>query len=495
MPDTDIRTYGNWRKPSSPGIGRLGLGGSLLVLAALGLVIVTMMVSTMLALFIAVVATMAVVPLMMRDKHGRSGLQWVGSRLAWLWGSSQGQHLYQAGVLGRIPGSVSPLPGIGATLELFEAEDAYGQPFALTHCPATRTYTVVLETSADGASLVDSEQVDLWVAHWGRWLAVLAHEPRLAAASATIETAPDTGVRLRREVVGNLDPSAPQVAQEVLHDIVQDYPVGSAEITSRIALTYVSEGTEGDDEVSVAEMAEEIALRLPGLAEDLAMTGAGMATPMTAHELTEAVRFAYDPAAALLAESHGADPLPLSWDEVGPVGAYEAVDHYRHDGAFSITWSMTEAPRGEVFSSVLNRLVAPHPDIVRKRVTLLYRPHSPAEAARLVERDRKDALFKAQQARIEQARDSVELMAADQSASEEATGAGLVRFGLLVTATVLDEAALAPAAAAVGNLAAGARVLLRRAYGAQASTFAGALPLGLVLAEHLRIPQRLRNAM
>ena len=35
---------------------------------------------------------------------------------------------------------------------------------------------------------------------------------------------------------------------------------------------------------------------------------------------------------------------------------------------------MTQAPRGLVQSGVLARLLAPHRDIARKRVTLLYRP-------------------------------------------------------------------------------------------------------------------------
>jgi hypothetical protein len=48
---------------------------------------------------------------------------------------------------------------------------------------------------------------------------------------------------------------------------------------------------------------------------------------------------------------------------------------------------MSQAPRGEVRENVLARLIAPHGDIARKRVTLLYRVIDPGEAARIVERD------------------------------------------------------------------------------------------------------------
>lgn len=231
--------------------------------------------------------------------------------------------------------------------------------------------------------------------------------------------------------------------------------------------------------------------RLPGLATDLQMTGAGPAVPMTARDLGIMLRVAYDPAAAPLAENA---PQDVPWQDVGPAGAWETPDAYRHDSAWSITWSMSEAPRGEVFSSVLNRLVSPQADILRKRVTLVYRPHDVGTSARLVERDRKDALFKAKQAKVAQARDSVAVQAADRAAQEEATGAGLVRFALYVTATVAHADDLSLAASAVDNLASASRLRLRRVRFGQATAFLAALPLGLVMPLHLRIPQAIRDA-
>ena len=58
-----------------------------------------------------------------------------------------------------------------------------GQPFGMVILPQVGHYTVVLECGADGASLVDSDQIDTWVAHWGQWLAALSVEPGLVAAS------------------------------------------------------------------------------------------------------------------------------------------------------------------------------------------------------------------------------------------------------------------------------------------------------------------------
>ncbi len=87
------------------------------------------------------------------------------------------------------------------------------------------------------------------------------------------------------------------------------------------------------------------------------------------------------------------------------------------------------------------------------------------------------------------------MRAAAATASEEASGAGLINFGALVTATVLDAEHELDARAAVDNLAATARLRLRPVYGSQDSAFAAALPLGLVLSKHLRVPSELREKL
>ncbi|UGQ12297.1 hypothetical protein LO772_01410 [Yinghuangia sp. ASG 101] len=492
MGTSDSRTYGNWRKPTSPGIFGIGLAGTLMLFIGSLLVIGALFLSIVLALGMAVAVGLVIAPMLIRDEHGRNGVQWLTATGSWAMGVMRGRHVYRSGPFGRIPTLSNVLPGLGTPLEITETEDAHGQPFAIVTAPGPWHHTVVLDCHADGASLVDTDQVDTWVAYWGDWLTQLGHEPGLVAASVTIEAAPDTGARLTREVYGNMRQEAPPLAREVLAEIVQSYPLGSATLTSRVALTYSGAARNTGARRDVEAVAKMLAARLPGLATDLQMTGAGPAIPMTARELGLMLRVAYDPAAA---EFIDGAPDEVSWSEVGPVGTLETADAYRHDTAWSITWAMSEAPRGEVFSNVLNRLVMPHPDILRKRVTLMYRPHDVGSSARLVERDRKDALFKAKQAKLAQARDSLAVMAADRAAQEEATGAGLVRFSLYVTATVADRDDLSLAASAVDNLAAASRLRLRRVRYGQSSAFLAALPLGLVMPLHLKVPQTVRDAM
>ena len=87
------------------------------------------------------------------------------------------------------------------------------------------------------------------------------------------------------------------------------------------------------------------------------------------------------------------------------------------------------------------------------------------------------------------------MRAAAATASEEASGAGLVNFGMLVTATILDRADAPDARAAIDNLASASRLRLRPVYGSQDSAFAAALPLGLVLTKHVKIPAEWREKL
>lgn len=87
------------------------------------------------------------------------------------------------------------------------------------------------------------------------------------------------------------------------------------------------------------------------------------------------------------------------------------------------------------------------------------------------------------------------MRSAAATASEEASGAGLVQFGMLVTATVGDPGREADTRTAVDNLAATARLRLRPVYGSQDSAFAAALRLGLVLPKHIKIPAELREKL
>jgi hypothetical protein len=494
------RTYGNWRQPRSAGLGRLGLVGTAILMAGVVIVILAVAFAGVLAgLVLLALLGLGMSSLLVRDRHGKTGAQLITVRVGWWRARGRGGHLYRSGPLGRVPWGSYQLPGLAAQSRLIEARDGYDRPFALLSVPAVGHHTVVIAAEPDGASLVDRDQIDVWVARWGEWLASLGDEPGLVAASVTVETAPDTGERLRREVSDRIDPHAPALAQRVLREVVASYPLGSATIKAWVSLTLVDPAR--GRRRGVQEFARDLSTRLPGITQRLQGTGAGAARPVSAQELCEVIRGAYDPAAArIIDEAYAAGETPsLRWPDVGPAGAEASWDSYRHDGAVSVTWAMSAAPRGEVHSSVLSKLMAPHRDIARKRVTLLYRVLDPGVAARVVEADKRNADFRVNSAQRPSEHVMREQRSAWATAQEEARGAGLVDFGMLITATVEQNGdhgeQLAQAAATVDTLAATARLAIRRVYGSQDSAFLACLPLGLVLPRHLKVPDEVRRAL
>lgn len=492
------RTYGNWSRPNTAGLLGLGsIGTGILFTGAVMTVMMVMFSTLLVAVVTALVFAVFLLAVTVKDKHGQSAVARAATRAGWWNTRRKGANVYRSGPLGRAEWGTFQLPGLAAPSRLSEHRDSYNRPFALIYVPFAGHYTVVIGTEPDGAALVDREQVDAWVADWGLWLANLGDEPGIEAAAVTIETAPDTGTRLRQAVSTRIDPDAPALARSVLGEVIDSYPTGSATVKAFVSITFSAAARAGSKKRSTEEMARELATRLPGLTSGLASTGAGAARPLNAQELCEVVRIAYDPKVAPLIDQAKAagEPPELSWPEVGPSAAEARWDTYRHDSGLSSTWMMSSAPRGNVQSSILTRLLAPHRDIARKRITLLYRPIDAARAAGIVESDVRAASFNLSSTDKPSARTIVQTRAAFATANEEASGAGLVNFGLLVTATVTDPAGMADARAAIDNLSATARIRLRPVYGSQDSAFAAALPLGIVLPKHLRVPAQVKEQL
>lgn len=527
-------TYGNWRKPTSPGLPRLGLLGTAAALAALVLVMFVQISAGLLAaVAVGGLCALGLAPLVWRNRAGRNGWQVLVAKLAWRVGQRRRQQVYLSALTGPVSFGTARLPGLLANSTLLGGLTSHGEQFALIHLPATKHYAVLIRCDPEGSQLVDEDTVDEWVACWGGWLATLGHEASLEACTVTIETAPDPGSRLRAEIDGLLTDAAPMLSRAVLAEIAASYPHGSAALTAYVTLTFSARRavrTEAEGVLSrpagsstrssqtssttsrsagvrgPEEMAALIGRRLPLLLHQLRSAGAGTGRAMTASEVAETVRVAYDPAvaarldharsqAASQSSAPGGQSAPLvCWTDAGPVAQLEAWDHLRHDSGASITWQMVEPPRGAVTSRVLEHLLAADEQLARKRVTLIYRPHDPASAAQVADADVRTAIGRASARAGEgRATESLAVASARQSAAEQAAGAGLVRFSLLLTATVDDPAKLAQAAEVIDQLGPACQLRLRRCYFSQAAAFTAALGVGVVLPKHVAVPDIVRD--
>ncbi|UUW93020.1 hypothetical protein M0M43_30470 (plasmid) [Pimelobacter simplex] len=427
-----------------------------------------------------------------RDGQGRYTKAVAGVRFGR--GERSGETLLSQGLTGKVPDGKIALPGVAATLGLQECHDIHGNAFGLLTWGETNLYSVVINTNPSGISGKDPETFDAEVAQWGAWMGQLNKVGNIVAAQVTVESAPDSGQRLARAIdrgrAENAD-EVPAFSATMAEQIKASASLGSPQVITRVTITF--SGEERNDETgevlvrSAEEMRQQIGDLLPELVSTLVATGAGSkCRAAQAQQIVDFTRVAFDPSVApRVEEAQLAGGTGLTWDESGPLTAVNRFDHYQHETAFSRTWQMREAPKGSFFGTVLQRLLAPHRDIVRKRVTLCYRTESPLKSADIADNDvRAASIAYSGSPRAKEAQRQA-VMTARRTAEQEALGSPLIRVGLLVTVTVLDRDLLDRVSQMVTTrLAPQARLRMRLPRGAQDSAFIAALPLGMVPHRH-----------
>lgn len=492
--------YGNLTKPGRAGILGLSMGVSLMGVPFVLLVIVLMVRQFYWqALVVAVVGVVAAAFAgIVSPRDGRNVYQRRMLKSAHKSKVKRGNALYLAGPAGKTRDGRVRLPGLMAASSVSDHVGGYDIPFGIIHVPSVAHYTIVLECHPDGDALVDQSAINSMVSHWGGWLAELGRDGDTVAAAVSVESAPDTGLRLRRSVLGNIDPTSSEFSRAVARGIPDQVSAGAPSLMTRIAITFSGKGLDSQrTDRGLEAMAAELGTRLPVLISTLAGgTGAGTAVrACVKQDIIDFTRTAYDPTvASQIEEARSQSGTGLSWADAGPIYADDShMDRYLHDRAVSKSWTMFEGPRGMFYSNALRSLVAPTPNVLRKRVTMLYRPIPAGEAASLVESDINNARFEGSTRQRTTARQQQRLQFAMKAAAEEAQGAGLVRFGMIVTVSCADSSHLPRLDKMIPSMSNQARLRVREALGNQAVYFQAGLPLGVVLPEHSLIPDSLRE--
>jgi hypothetical protein len=484
MTEQNVRTYGGWRV--SRGMGLFGLGPmqTLVVFGALTVLIVSGSVSvTALAAFAVPCALMLMLMLVRWD--GVSLMTGIQQRIRWMSGASRGYTSYRSGVL--VEGEHAwALPGVLAATRLLSVDDPAGA-YGLVYHRRLGHFTATLRCAATTTWLADPAATTAWVANWGSWLANLGYVPAISHIAVTVDTAPDSGSRLADYVSRRIAPNSPASARKVLRQLVEVAPAAAADVETRLSITF-NPAASPNKPRDLSEAVDEISRILPGLQDSLGSCGLTVLGRATADQLTAMIRTAFDPVtrgdvSRLTAGGNGVDLSRwLDWGSAGPVMAEEHVERYVHDSGTSVSWAWHEAPRQNVHSDVLARLLSPGP--YPKRITQIYRPFPAGQAARTVESEVNAAAFRSAlnraKKRDESARDHADRERAMQTAREEATGAGVGLMSLFVTVTVLDETDdLGRAVADVESRADTAKIRLRRLRASQAAGFAATLPCGI----------------
>ena len=411
----------------------------------------------------------------------------------------KGRTALAQGPTGTVSHGKFTLPGMMASAELMQAEDGYGEPFALIHHTSVDQYSVVIDTEPEGVVGRDQKDVDRKAALWGTYLASISRHRDLIGAQVVVETVPDTGLRLERAAREGARETAPEFSKQVLDAVIAAAPSGSAQITTTVTLTF--DGAKGSmrGKRTPDDVADDIGTRLPGLISDLRQVGAGNnLRARVAADVVDDARVAFDPSVVADVErARQSGGTGLTWEECGPVSARVGRDYYAHDGHVSRSMIMVEPPRGVFYTLQLKALLDPTPQVPRKRVAMLYRPLDPGMSAQVAEwrvtAASSDATSERRRGTSQRKRAALE--GAQQNAKAEAEGSSFVRVATIVTGTVEDPDDLPQVEATLTSLAQQARLKFRPAWNMDDVAFLASMPLGIVLPERVAVPTTLRESI
>lgn len=469
------RMYSGWRRSRGLGIGGLGTGQTMVVVAAVLVPIAVGDVSGVRSLLATLPVAAVIVTLAVWQRHGMPLMDLALGRARWWWASWRGETRYQGMAL-RHPQGLD-LPGVLApTVLLRVADPLSGGPVGVVWNRRSGQMSATVLLSPAGTLLADRSQVASQVSSWGELLASLANEELLDAVTVTVEVTPASGAALGDHVRERVVPHAPALALQTMEALVAAAPAAAAQMAAWVTIV-TAPGRAMDPATTPVDAAAEVLRCLDAL--DLAPAGADIIRRASDTDLVRLVRSAYRPGDRDAPHRHWQE---IDWSQAGPVAAQEDWTRYRHDDACSVSWVLREAPRRPVPDSVLLALLAP--GRFARRVTLGYRVLSTEEAAAVVERqlvaaDAREA-YRVRTQRTPTRREKADASAAERAADEEAYGAGVVQWTVTVTTTVTDEADLPAATRELEQAAKRAGGLrFRLAYGGQAAAFVAGLPVGV----------------
>lgn len=488
----DLSTAAQFHKPRTSGLGKLGMGASLMVIVACITGVIMLFVAGVIpTLVFAAVVMVFVGAASYRNHHDETILARALVRIRWKSADRRGETELASGPLSRF--GVFTLPGVLAKTSLTEWKDNLGRIFQLLHYQVHNMFSVTIECEPDGSSLHDKADLDAATNRWKLWIDMAAHEPNLAQLQITVQTSPDAGQTLRREIDTHRSPTAPALAVAAMEEVKNTYPKAAALVESFVSLTYAGNRRKPE------EVAKYLEARLPTLTSMLEHTGAGPSEPVTAQRLTHVVKCAFTQEYTKIladAETAGLDPetMVLRWDNAGPHVGHDGYEVYRTDDAYHISWYKTGL-LSDLTADTLNPLLESHKDIHSKRVSFLFWPHNPAKAADRAGKDRANARKRVKNSKDPSAESENALQAASQIAYEHSHGSALVDWAMVITATVLDEAKIPAALAAMDSLAPSARIRHNKARGTMAFAMAQGLPVGLVAKNYDYLSQSIREGM
>jgi hypothetical protein len=343
-----------------------------------------------------------------------------------------------------------------------------------------RRLTAVLACRVIAFSLLDPEAQERRLARWGFVLA--------GAAGTSVRriqwierTAPSQGDELARWLQSARDPAVPPRGTAMIESYLELIDA-TAKVTQEheILVAVQVDGQLRDRGVSSA--ADALVEQTERIAQGLEAAEVTVLGALSAGQIARTLRTAFDPYCRTeLAGLEAADRGRLGLEQANawPLGAREAWDHYRSDGAVHATHWVGAWPRVDVTPMFMDALLMPSSAV--RTVAVTFEPISPERSTREVEaavtRDRADHDLRVRFGQSETARQRQAEESTLRREAELAAGHGEVRLTGFVTVSGRDPDDLRRGCAEVHEHAARARLELHRMYGQQADAFTFTLPL------------------
>ncbi|QDN84437.1 hypothetical protein FNV61_00250 (plasmid) [Streptomyces sp. RLB3-6] len=368
------------------------------------------------------------------------------------------------------------LPGVGARSTLIKAHDpTTSRPVGVVHDRTTGYMTITTLLAPGGSLMAPTGAVQTSLRTWASVLDAMSTDEQIKGAAVTIQITPGAGEALGDDVAVRKDPNAPQLAKQIIDELVRTTPHATASVAPWMSVT-VDPNASANPPADLAEQVAEALRVVDSL--DLSGTGTDIERRATDVDLRRIVRSAYDPA---VFNSRDKEFEELGWSECGPQAADDGWEEYSHDGGVSTSWVLREMPRRPIPYSVLLPLLAP--GRYQRRITISYRVLDPYEGEAVLEREISHAHQRAQATAEVKGRakwsQRADAQRAERAAAQVAGGAQVVDWTLMVTATARRTADLPAARQELARAVKATRgIRMRSAYGAQAAVFAAQLPIG-----------------
>ncbi|MER6121774.1 SCO6880 family protein [Streptomyces sp. NPDC001795] len=426
------------------------------------------------SLLVTLPLTFAVFGLAAARRHGMSALAYYWAKASWRRAARVEATSYRR-VLLPLPYALD-LPGVGASSTLIKAYDpTTGRHVGVVHDRATDYMTVTTLLAPGGSLMAPTGTVQSSLRTWSSVLDAMSTDDQIKGATVTIQITPGAGEALGDDVKSRKDPGAPQLAKQVIDELVRTTPHATASVAPWMTIT-VDPAASANPPQELPEKVAEVLRVVDSI--DLSGTGTDVERRATDIDLRRIVRAAYDPA---VFNARDKDFAELEWGECGPQAADDYLEEYAHDGSVSVSYVLREMPRRPISYSVLLPLLAP--GRYQRRITLAYRVLDPLEGEAVLEREISHAYQRAQATAEVKGRakwsQKADARRAEAAAAQVAGGSQVVEWTLMVTVTARSAAELAAARQEIDRAVKATRgIRMRPAYGAQAAIFAASLPLG-----------------